>query len=161
MCVFVYVCVLVYYVYIIECVYIPIHPPTHPHLPPPPTTQEHEGYTLLRNQLQRIAGMHVQHAATVGGNLMLARTRHFESDVLTPLLALGALVHVAYPGAHPTTTVTDASSTEATPLTNTAGEQVGTMHMYVVGGGGVRGRCAHCCLVRVGCTYIHSIDNTH
>ena len=53
----------------------------------------------LSTHLRRIAGVHVQHAATVGGNLALARGRGRESDLVTPLLALGAVVEVASPAA--------------------------------------------------------------
>lgn len=38
------------------------------------------------------AGTHVRNAATVGGNLALARQRHLESDLTTVLMGAGATV---------------------------------------------------------------------
>jgi hypothetical protein len=45
--------------------------------------------------LKRIAGSHVRNAATVVGNLVLARTRGLPSDVATVLMAAGGSVEVA------------------------------------------------------------------
>lgn len=38
------------------------------------------------------AGTHVRNAATVGGNLVLARDQHLESDLATVLMGAGATV---------------------------------------------------------------------
>jgi hypothetical protein len=38
------------------------------------------------------AGTHVRNAATIGGNLTLARERHLESDLATVLMGAGAKV---------------------------------------------------------------------
>ena len=45
----------------------------------------------LRNQTVG-AGTHVRNAATIGGNLALARDRHLESDLATVLMGAGAEV---------------------------------------------------------------------
>ena len=39
-----------------------------------------------------LAGTHVRNAATVGGNLVLARDRRLESDLATVLMGSGATV---------------------------------------------------------------------
>lgn len=43
----------------------------------------------MHAHVQRIAGSHVRNAATVGGNVILTRTRNLPSDVSTLLLAAG------------------------------------------------------------------------
>ncbi|KAG1670984.1 hypothetical protein FOA52_014373 [Chlamydomonas sp. UWO 241] len=44
--------------------------------------------------MRRVAGSHVRNAATVGGNLVLARTHGLPSDVATLLMAAGARVSI-------------------------------------------------------------------
>lgn len=61
-----------------------------------PYIASHMGLRLA-NHLRRIAGAHVQHAATVGGNLALARSKGLASDLVTPLLVLESAVEVASP----------------------------------------------------------------
>ncbi|KAL0029788.1 hypothetical protein WJX77_000034 [Trebouxia sp. C0004] len=51
-------------------------------------------YTALAHHLQRIAGNQVRAAATMGGNLVLAKEKALESDVATLLSALQAQVGV-------------------------------------------------------------------
>ena len=46
----------------------------------------------------RVAGQHVRSAATIGGNLHLARERVLPSDPATPLAALGTSVTLAFLG---------------------------------------------------------------
>lgn len=48
-----------------------------------------------RQRMGTDAGTHVRSAATLGGNLVLARNKYLESDVTTILMAAGVLVQVA------------------------------------------------------------------
>ena len=50
------------------------------------------------DHLRRIAGHHVRGVGSVGGNLMMAQRRGFESDLATVTAGLGATVSVAMPG---------------------------------------------------------------
>mmetsp|Transcript_5005 Transcript_5005/g.14025 ORF Transcript_5005/g.14025 Transcript_5005/m.14025 type:complete len:1324 (+) Transcript_5005:114-4085(+) len=57
-----------------------------------------QGSAVLRELghcVRRIAGTHVRHAGTVGGNICLARNHAFLSDLCTALAALDATVEVA------------------------------------------------------------------
>lgn len=47
-------------------------------------------FAALASMLSRIAGAHVRQAGTVGGNLVLAKRQHLESDLATALLGWGA-----------------------------------------------------------------------
>lgn len=58
---------------------------------------DHPALHRLSTMLRRIAGAHVQHAATVGGNVTLVKSRGLESDLVTPLLALPTTVEVVGP----------------------------------------------------------------
>jgi xanthine dehydrogenase small subunit len=49
----------------------------------------------LADHIQRIAGIHVRNAASVAGNLMMAKKKGFESDMATILLGAGATIRLA------------------------------------------------------------------
>lgn len=54
-----------------------------------------EAWGLLADHLARIAGKHVRHAATLGGNLALLRSKGLQSDIATTFMAAGATVGIA------------------------------------------------------------------
>ena len=63
-----------------------------------PKRPQHEtaAFQKMVAHSRRIAGWHVRNAGSIGGNLMLAKTRAFESDLATILIGVGAKVRVAY-----------------------------------------------------------------
>lgn len=62
-------------------------------------TDEGSSFVPLADHVRRIANVHVRSVGSVGGNLVLASTRGFLSDLSTILLGAGATVTIAKKGA--------------------------------------------------------------
>jgi xanthine dehydrogenase iron-sulfur cluster and FAD-binding subunit A len=54
-------------------------------------------FNKLADHMNKVASQFVRNIASIGGNLILAQRRQFESDIATILLAAGAIVHIQEP----------------------------------------------------------------
>lgn len=77
------------------------------------TGQAQPPFAAMAATLRRVAGTHVRNAATIGGNLVLARSQGLESDVATLLAGWGASVHANSPGSKSATQAAESAKIES------------------------------------------------